>query len=276
MAHVPPLILPEDVRREMNGGEDFTIVEGLHRMRRERIDPLDVDTIIVFDSHWFTTFDHIVTAHQRRTGRYTSDELPRGNPGMPYDLPGDPELARLIETVGGERPHGYVYACDDPYVGIHYPTVYLTPFLQGDEAWITIGVCQTATKDDFLEMGEIVGEAIRRSDRRVVLLASGALSHQFWPLKEIRDHEPADPAHIFSPAHRAADERVIELLEAGDHATVLAEYDEFRRFSPEGRFAPYLMMVAALGGAAFTGPGVPYSRYENAAGTGQIHLWFPT
>jgi hypothetical protein len=41
-------------------------------------------------------------------------------------------------------------------------------------------------------------------------------------------------------------------------------------------FAHYLMMVGALGGAACDVPGVPYSDYESAAGTGQIHLWFET
>jgi len=33
-------------------------------------------------------------------------------------------------------------------------------------------------------------------------------------------------------------------------------------------------MVGALGGSACTAPGVKYSAYESAAGTGQVHLWF--
>ena len=86
----------------------------------------------------------------------------------------------------------------------------------------------------------------------------------------------ADPSHVYSAAHRAADERVISLLERGDHATVLAEYPEFRKYSPEGRFAHYVIMASALGGPAWASAGIPYSDYENAAGTGQIHMWFPT
>ena len=100
VTHVPPLVLPEAIRLELNGGKDFSIVDGLHRMRRERIDPLDVDTILVLDTHWFTTFEWVVTAHERRSGRFTSEELPRGNPQMPYDIPGDPELARLMAEIG--------------------------------------------------------------------------------------------------------------------------------------------------------------------------------
>jgi 3,4-dihydroxyphenylacetate 2,3-dioxygenase len=71
-------------------------------------------------------------------------------------------------------------------------------------------------------------------------------------------------------------ERLIKWMEAGDHAAVLADYPDFRQYAPEGRFAHYVIMATALGGPAWNSPGVPYSDYENAAGTGQIHLWFPT
>ena len=69
---------------------------GLHRMKAEQLDRLRPDTVIVFDAHWFTTVEFVVTAHERRSGRYTSDELPRGMCQVPYDFPGDPELAKLI------------------------------------------------------------------------------------------------------------------------------------------------------------------------------------
>ena len=34
------------------------------------------------------------TPDERRTGKYTSDELPRGMSQVPYDFPGDPELGQ--------------------------------------------------------------------------------------------------------------------------------------------------------------------------------------
>jgi len=275
VSHVPPLVLPEAVRLELNEGRDITIRDGLFRMRRDHLDELQPDTIVVIDSHWFTTFEWVVSAHERRSGLFTSEELPRGNPQMPFDLPGDPRLARLMAEVAGERDDTWVHASDDPCLPIKYATVYLTPFLQGAENWVSASVCQTAEFEDMVVFGEVLGEAIRRSDRRVVLVASGALSHRFWPLRELRGHEPSDPAHIFSAEHRAADERVIELLSRGDHATVLAEYPEFRRFSPEARFAHYVVMASAMGGAAWNSRGVALSDYENAAGTGNIQMWFP-
>ena len=276
VAHVPPLVLPEAVRLELNDGKDFSIVEGLHRMRREYIDAVRPDTILVLDTHWFTTFEWVVSAHDRRSGKFTSEELPRGNPQMPYDIPGDPELARLIAEVAEERSDTWVHASDDPFLPIKYATVYLTPYLQRNERWVSASICQTAEYADMVIFGEVLAEAIRRSDRRVVVLASGALSHRFWPLRELRRHESADPSNVVTPEHRAADEHIIGLLERGDHATVLAEYPTFRQFSPEGRFAHYVIMASALRGPAWSSEGIALSNYENAAGTGLIHMWFPT
>ena len=274
VSHVPPIVMSIDVRRELNDGLDFTLVDGLHRLRAECLDRVRPDTIVVFDTHWFTTFEHVVSGHDRRSGIYTSDELPRGMAQMPYDFPGDPELADTLAALADERDDTWIHATRDPYIAVHYPTINLLPFLQRDERWMSVGVCQTATVDDFLLFGSLLGEAVRQIDRRVVLLASGGLSHRFWPLRELRDHEAAGLEHIRSAEARSSDEQLIARLEGGDHGAVLAGYDELRRLSPEGFFAHYLMMVGAIGGAACTAQGTKYSDYESAAGTGQVHLWF--
>lgn len=274
VSHVPPIVMPEPLRLELNEGRDFSLVQGLHDLRTSCLERLRPDTIVVFDTHWFTTFEHVVSAHERRSGRYTSEELPRTIAGMPYDFPGDPELADAIAAQATGRDDTWIHATRDPYLGVHYPTVNLLPFLQGDERWVSVGVCQTATVEDFLLFGELLEAAVEALDRRVVLLASGGLSHRFWPLRELRHHEAAGLEHIVTPEARAADEHVLALLQAGDHAGVLDFYPEFARHAPEAFFAHYLMMVGALGGPACTAPGVLFSDYESAAGTGQVHVWF--
>ena len=194
---------------------------------------------------------------------------------VPYDIPGDPDLARLI---GDEvdAAGSWMTPIDDEQLPIHYPTVNLLPFLQGTERWISVSTAQTAETDDFLLVGAAIGRAIARSGRRVVLLASGAMSHTFWKLKELRAHESSDPVHIRTPEARAADLERVAWLEAGEHRKVVDTMPEFMRFHPEAMFGHYLMMVGAIGGRDCTAPGIPYSEYENAIGTGQIHLWFPT
>ena len=100
VAHVPTIMLPEETRREINDGNEITLVPGLHRLKSECLDRLQPDTVIVFDTHWESTFEHIVTAQERRTGKFTSHELPRGMAGIPYDMPGDPELANAHRSPG--------------------------------------------------------------------------------------------------------------------------------------------------------------------------------
>ena len=75
IAHVPTIVLPEKIRRELNNGEDTTLVSGLRQLRREVFDTLDYDTVVVLDSHWATTVEFVVTAHERRAGLFTSLSL---------------------------------------------------------------------------------------------------------------------------------------------------------------------------------------------------------
>ena len=121
---------------------------------------------------------------------------------------------------------------------------------------------------------ELVADAVAQSDLRVVLIASGALSHTFHKLRDLRQHEAAPEQNIYSDEARHWDHRVIDALVRGDHAQVVNEMDDFMRVRPEGHFAHYQMMIHALGGARCTAPGRMYSQYENSIGTGQAHVWF--
>jgi 3,4-dihydroxyphenylacetate 2,3-dioxygenase len=276
LAHVPTIVLPEEIRRELNHGEDSTLVEGLHRLRREVFDTLDYDTVVVLDSHWATTVEFVVTAQDRRSGLFTSEELPRGMTRRPYDFAGDPELAHLIASKGREHST-WITAIDDHSLPIFYATTNLWEFLgQGlpDKRWISIGVCQTADTEDNLRLGRALGQAIAESDRRVLLIASGAMSHTFWPLRKLRNHEAAGEEHIFTPEAAAADHERLEWFAKGDHARVLETMPEFYRYKPEARFGHYLMMMGALGEGDCTAQGRLYSEYENSIGTGQVHVWF--
>jgi 3,4-dihydroxyphenylacetate 2,3-dioxygenase len=273
VAHVPTIVMSEADRRELNLGLEISLVPGLERLRREVFDRLQPDTVVVFDTHWFTTFEFVVSSHARRSGLYTSEELPRGMSQMPYDFPGDPGLAQLMAEEG-ERAGTWITPIDDPYLPIHYPTVNLLPFLQGDARWVSVSTPQTGEPDDFLLAGVAIAKAIERSDRRVVLLASGAMSHKFWPLKALRDHEASDPVHIRTDAHRAADLERLDWMKQGRHDLIIDTMDEFMRFTPEGRFGHYLQMVAAIGGRECVATGELFSEYESAVGTGQAHVWF--
>jgi hypothetical protein len=44
--------------------------------------------------------------------------------------------------------------------------------------------------------------------------------------------------------------------------------------APEGSFGHYLMMLGSIGGRDCIASGELFSDYENATGTGQVHVWF--
>ncbi len=277
LAHVPTIMLGESERRELNHGEDTTLVAGLERLRAGVLATLDYDTVVVLDSHWATTVEYVIAAQDRRAGLFTSEELPRGMSRVPYDYPGDPELAHAVAARADA--HGtWITAIDDQYLPVTYATINLWHYLVRafpDKRWVSLSTCQTGDSEDHLRAGRALGDAIAALDRRVVLIASGAMSHTFWPLRLLRDHEAAGAEHIFTPEAYQADLDRMDWFAKGDHAQVIETMPEFLRFRPEARFAHYLMMIGALGGTGCTAPGERCSEYENSVGTGQVHIWFP-
>jgi len=273
LAHAPTIMLPLETRLELNEGKEISLVTGLRRLRAEVLDALKADTILIFDSHWATTVEFIVAGQSRRQGLYTSGELPRGMCQIPYDIEGQPDLARAIaeDVVGLGTP---CIANDDPCLPIYYPTINSNHYLKGPEKWVSLGVCQTADTVDFLTVGEGVRRAIERTPGRFVLIASGSMSHRFWPLRVLAQHEASDPIHISSATAREADLERLGWFHAGDHARVIDTMDAFLQHRPEAHFGHYLMMAAAVGGRACRAKGRLFSDYENATGTSQVHVWF--
>ena len=47
LAHVPTIMLPEHVRKELNEGQEISLVPGLHKLRKDKFETLDYDTVIV-------------------------------------------------------------------------------------------------------------------------------------------------------------------------------------------------------------------------------------
>ncbi|MGH9891986.1 MAG: catechol 1,2-dioxygenase [bacterium] len=275
--HVPRLmIFDEAARRAYMGEKISTFYAALGRMYQERIAPLGLETFLIVDTHWWTTLDYIINAHERHEGVYTSDELPVMLHDYHYDYPGDRELAELIAMEAKEAGIR-AYASAHRGLPIHYGTLnpmhYLNP--RRDKRILPMSILYTSSVHNDLRFGELIGRAIEKSGRRVVFVASGGLSHEFWPFDTIHQHASASAEEISSSLNREYDLKIIDLLKKGRHAEVIALAEEFReKCSPEGRFAHYLMMIGALGQARFTSAGIQYGEYEAAIGTGQAIFWF--
>lgn len=279
VSHHPGLMQCEEFRRLMGNGQDSDLIAGYARLR-ERVLSARPDVVMIMDSHWFTTGYHLVDGGARYQGSYVSDEMPWYLHGVHYDYRGYPELAHAIEAVSREQG-GYNRAICHPELGRQYATLNLIKHLKlelEDIPVVTASSCQNCDWPHFLKSGESIGEAIRRSDLRVVMLASGALSHKFNGI----DWKPNHPSifhetNVSRPENIESDKRAIEFMKQGRHDEILARWDEDYRHKPWEAFgAHYLQMLGALGGAQCRAKGEPLSAYENARGTGNIHIWFDT
>ena len=274
VAHVPTIMLPEDIRKELNDGKEISLVPGLKRMRTEVLDRLRPDTIIVFDTHWETTFEHIITSAERRTGHFTSSELPRGMAGIPYDIPGDPELAAALEKKAAGRDDTWILACDDPYLPIYYGTVNIWSHLNGGERWAShrhqpvradrgLPAARAAAGRGHRGVGPPGRAAgVGRDDAPLLHVPRAAAAR----VERSVEHHLARGARGRRAHPRAVPRR--------RSRTVIEEMPEYKKQGPEGKFGHYLIMAGALGGAACTAPGEQFSDYEAAVGTGQVHVWF--
>jgi 3,4-dihydroxyphenylacetate 2,3-dioxygenase len=272
VSHQPGIMAPAAGRIAMNGGYDTTLVAGFGDIRA-RLDAAGVDTLVIIDTHWFTTACHLVAGADRYSGTYTSEELPMMITDLAYDYPGAPALAALVAEVGAERKMPVVNTTND-HIGMQYPTVNVVHHLGWTQPVLRMGICQHAEAHNFLDLGAALGEAIAQSDARVSILASGGMSHKFPPLDQSRNHVKNAPEHVITAEARAFDERVLDQWTRGEHASVIDAYPDYERFKPEGRFGHYFIMAGALGGRDWTAPGEQLSDYENAFGTGQVHVWF--
>jgi aromatic ring-opening dioxygenase catalytic subunit (LigB family) len=279
VSHHPGLMQCEDFRKLMGAGKDSDLIAGYARLR-EKIAAARPDVVLVFDSHWFTTGYHLIDGGARYQGSYISDEMPWYLHGVPYDYRGHPEFALAVEAVAQEKgvPSR---AINHPDLGRQYATINLVKQLRlelMDVPVVSASCCQNCDWPHFLQAGEVVGEAIRRSNLRVVMLASGALSHRFnridWTPKHPRIfHED----NVSSPENVASDKGAIELFKQGRHDTILANWnDEYRKRTWEAFGGHYLQMLGAMGGADCRARGEVLSDYENARGTGNVHIWFDT
>lgn len=279
VSHHPGLMQCEEFRVLQGAGQDSDLIAGYARLRRKIADAAP-QVVMIFDSHWFTTGYHLVDGGEHYRGTYISDEMPWYLHGVPYDYHGHPDLAALVETVSRERG-GYNRVIAHPDLGRQYATINLVKQLRLEQPAlpvVTVSSCQNCDWRHFLESGATIGEAIRLSGLRVVLLASGALSHKFNAI----DWKPNHPrifheSNVSRPENIESDKGAIALFEQGRHAEVIARWDaEYRKLPWEAFGAHYLQMVGAMGGAECTARGEPLSAYENARGTGNIHIWFDT
>ena len=158
-------MLPEETRRSSTRARRSPSSRRLQQLRAESFETLDYDTVMVLDSHWFTTVEFVVTAQDRRAGLFTAEELPRGMCRIPYEWRGDPELARAMADRRRRAGHLDHRRSTTPTCRCTTPTLNLWHFLGkglGQAVDVDVSVCQTGDTEDFLRVGRALGDGDRR------------------------------------------------------------------------------------------------------------------
>lgn len=270
ITHVPSIWLSET--SETYRGIRQNAIDGLVELGR-RGRARGVDTYVVFDVHWIVNQGFHMNALPHLAGRFTSPELPHFLNGLDYDYRGDPELARAIAGQGAATGLK-ILAHDVANLELQYGTLIPMRHMNGDGAArvLSCAVNQYATIAESRRFGAAVAAGIAATDRRVGVLASGSLSHQFWPNAQSAE----GIATINGEFNRQVDLRVLELLRGGHIKEFLAMLPDYaQRCFGEVGMGDTAMLFGALGWERYAGRGEQIGAYYAASGTGQVNMEFP-
>ena len=280
LAHVPTIMLPPaDPAGAQRGQGDHAGPRRCTSSAREVFETLDYDTVVVLDSHWFTTVEFVVTAQDRRAGLFTAEELPRGMCRIPYDWRGDPELALAMADAGDRARHlGDRDRRPVPADVLRHRSTCGSYLGEGlDKRWVSVSVAQTGDTEDFLR----AGPGPRRRDRRDRPQGAPAspparCRTRSGSCASCATTRPAT-RRTSAPRRRTPPTRERIALVHGRATTpgCSTRWPSSCSYRPEAMFAHYLMMIGALGEGDVPRAGrASTASTRTPIGTGQVHVWF--
>ncbi|HWQ37291.1 MAG TPA: hypothetical protein VNM24_01580 [Burkholderiales bacterium] len=262
VAHVPTLS-----RAEITPDFQRTLVDGERRLGEALRRCLRPDLWVIASTHWVSTFNWLTTCQAVHQGVCVADEAPDLIPGMPYHYRGDPEFAAAL--VEEWKKSGVPAACNDsPHYAWDYgtfvPLSHLDP--QAEVAVVGVPVVLMADHAECLRAGALIHTIAKRLARRVVFIASSALSHalvrgrHLWP----------------TPERIEADRHFITRLKRGQIAAATAEFTDYSRnavVEMGGRALAILLgVLGALSAEGAPLEGRQYGEYAQSSGSGNANL----
>ncbi len=271
ITHVPSMYVSESPGPHQGCREQA--IEG-HRELSRRARALGVDTLVVFDVHWLVNAGYHINCNSKFSGCYTSNELPHFIKDMEYSYPGNPDLGHLIADSAnacGIRTRAH----EIDSLELEYGTLVPCRYMNSDKHFKVVSVaawCAWHSLEDSRRFGEAVKAAIEKSDSKVMVLASGSLSHRF-----IDNGSPEESMfEISDEFYRQVDLRVLELWRQG-------RWKEFTAMLPtynatchgEGGMHDTAMLLGMLGWDKYRGKVEVLGEYFPSSGTGQVNAQFP-
>lgn len=272
ITHVPTMLLSEQPGKL--AGCRQPAIDG-HKEIMRRAKEKGVDTIVVLDTHWLVNAGYHINANPVFKGVYTSHEFPHFIQNLAYEYKGDPELGNAIAKKATEKGV-FTLSHQVETLDLEYGTLVPMHFMQPSEDIKVVSVaawCTVHSLEDSRKLGEAIAEAIKESDSKVMLLASGSLSHKIW---ENELYEANNGTFTISREfNRQVDLRVLDLWQQGEYATFLKMLPEYAQYcSGEGGMHDTAMLFGALGWDKYTGKAEIITEYFPSSGTGQTNVLF--
>lgn len=273
MTHVPTMLMSE--QEGPIKGKRQAAIDG-HREIARRAKALGATTVVICDTHWVINAGFHINANTRFEGLFTSNEFPQFIQNLPYAYDGNPALGEAIAKAATDRG-AYTLCHQLDSLELEYGTLVPMRFMAREHDMKVVSVAAWATVHDHDEsriVGEAIREAIEASDEKVLLVASGSLSHKIWANKDYAANNGTFT--ISSEFNRQMDLHVLEMWKQGDHATFLKMLGEYAQFCcGEGSMHDTAMLYGALGWDNYDGKCEVVTEYFPSSGTGQTNVIFP-
>ncbi|CUH67160.1 3,4-dihydroxyphenylacetate 2,3-dioxygenase [Thalassovita gelatinovora] len=273
MTHVPTMLMSE--QEGPIKGKRQAAIDG-HREIARRAKALGADTVVICDTHWVINAGFHINANSRFEGVFTSNEFPQFIQDLPYGYDGNPELGDAIAKAASDMG-AFTLSHHLDSLELEYGTLVPMRFMSREHDMKVVSIaawCTVHGHDESRIVGEAIRTAVEASDNKVLLVASGSLSHKIWANKDYAANNGTFT--ISSEFNRQMDLHVLDMWQRGDHATFLKMLGDYAQFCcGEGAMHDTAMLYGALGWDQYDGKCEVVTDYFPSSGTGQTNVIFP-
>lgn len=247
----PPIIFPEIGR-----GEEKKINDTINAYRRaaKRIAAMQPETIVIISPHTVMYKDYF---HISPDSFAEGDFSRFGCPELKLQTDYDEEFVTVLEGIAyaGELPAGTEGERDKALDhGTMIPLRFIKEAYRKPFKIVRIGISGLPLKEHY-RLGAYIREASEQLDRRLVIIASGDLSHR---LLEEGPYGYAAEGPVY-------DKRITEILAEGKFGRILDFTEDFRQQAAECGHGAIAVMTGSLDGIALH---TELLSYEGSFGVG--------
>jgi 2-aminophenol/2-amino-5-chlorophenol 1,6-dioxygenase alpha subunit len=212
------------------------------------------DVLVIYSAQWISVLGHSFQADPNPQGVHV-DENWYDMGDFEFNFKVDVELSKLAEQVVREK--GFATKLIN-YEGfpIDTGTLVVMKYFNPDNKIPVMIVSSNiyASPEDSMRLGEAIGEALKRSGKKAVLINCSSLSHRFIT----HDIKPGED-HIASEKDDQWNRKMLDLIKAGKTSEILAKAPEYiREVNPEMQFKGFYWLMGVLNKPEIAGDVLAY------------------